>query len=149
MNCYLRDALKEDIDLLFQWTNEPMVRKNSFSQHNISFIEHQEWFNNIFENKNCKQYIFIVDECAVGQVRITVTGEVAEIGYSVSKEHRSLGYGRKMLELIREKVWEDFPVVKKIIGSVKCDNIASKKAFLGAGYEEAYTVYEIQKRVLS
>lgn len=39
----------------------------------------------------------------------------------------------------------DFLQAKKIIGRVKSENIASKKAFLNARYQEDYRIYELLK----
>lgn len=35
MKEYLREATKDDVDLLFKWTNDPAVRKNSFSSEKL------------------------------------------------------------------------------------------------------------------
>ena len=40
---YLRLAEMEDMDLLFTWANEEMVRKNSFSTRKITYEEHVIW----------------------------------------------------------------------------------------------------------
>ena len=39
-NIYLRVADASDMDLIFQWANEPLVRKNSFSTREITYKEH-------------------------------------------------------------------------------------------------------------
>lgn len=47
-----------------------------------------------------------------------------------------------MLELVKNQVFKDFPMVDKLTGLVKTDNLASKKAFENAGYEEKYSMFE-------
>ena len=47
MSVYLKEAGRKDLDLLFQWVNEPSVRKNSFSTNVVSYEEHIEWYNKI------------------------------------------------------------------------------------------------------
>lgn len=143
MGRYLRRATKEDRDLLFQWANDSLVRKNSFSTAKISYEEHVKWFAKILKRDDCIQYIYMDDDCPVGQVRITLKADTAEIGYSICAEKRRLGYGQDLLHLISERVWEEFPNVKKIIGEVKPENTASQKAFLDAGYRETYRVFEM------
>ena len=145
MQQYLRKATIQDRDLLFQWANDTVVRKNSFSTEKISYEEHVNWYNHILNSDNCVQYIYMDSECPVGQVRITQKGDAAEISYSICAEKRALGYGTKLLSLISEKVWDEFPHVKKIYGEVKPENTASQKAFLHAGYTETYRVFEMVK----
>ena len=50
-------------------------------------------------------------------------------------------------EIIRidQQAWIDFPQAKKLIGRVKSENIASQKAFIDAGYQEDYHIYELLK----
>ena len=143
MRRYLRRATEEDRDLLFQWANDSLVRENSFSTVKISYEEHVKWFDRILKRDDCIQYIYMDDDCPVGQVRITLKDHTAEIGYSICAEKRRLGYGQDLLHLISEKVWEEFPDVKKVYGEVKPGNIASQKAFLDAGYKETYRVFEM------
>ncbi|MGN0416175.1 MAG: GNAT family N-acetyltransferase [Agathobacter sp.] len=145
MKCYLREAIEEDVDLLFQWANDPVVRQNSFSTKTISYQEHVNWFFNLLSSENCKQYIYLVEDVPVGQVRITIVDGIAEIGYSVCEEKRSQGHGNNILLLIKEKIENEFPMVSKVVGKVKPENIASQKAFLDAGYREAFRQFEIVK----
>lgn len=142
MKEYLREATKDDVDLLFKWTNDPAVRKNSFSSEKITYEEHTSWYRSLLENKNCKQYIYMCGDCPIGQIRIVQKEKNAEISYSICTEKRSQGYGAKMLELVKNQVFKDFPMVDKLTGLVKTDNLASKKAFENAGYEEKYSMFE-------
>ncbi len=141
---YLRLAVKSDMDLLFEWANESLVRKNSFSSERICYEEHKAWFERLLQNKNCWQYIYMYDGKETGQARLTVNGEEAEIGYSICAEMRGQGHGRKLLELVCRQAQQDFPGVRKIIGKVKPENAASQKAFVKAGFEETYTAFEIK-----
>lgn len=82
-------------------------------------------------------------EYPVGQARITLNGDSAEIGYSICEEMRSRGYGQKLLALISEKVLKEFPDISTIFGEVKPENYASQNAFLHAGYTETYRVFQM------
>lgn len=75
-------------------------------------------------------------------MRVTVKGDTAEIGYSVCAEKRGMGHGEQILTLIAGQIEVDFPEVKRVIGKVKTENIASQRAFLNTGYTENYRVYE-------
>lgn len=145
MSVYLRKADYADLDLLFQWVNEPLVRKNSFSSTPVSYEEHKNWYKMVLRDMNCRQYIYMDGGCPIGQVRTVCKKDVVEINYSICAEKRFKGYGKKLLELIGRQVWHDFPQAKKVIGYVKTENIASQKVFLDAGYREAYRTYEFLK----
>lgn len=144
MKGYLRKADENDMNLLFNWANESMVRKNSFSSKEILYEEHKAWYKNLLNRTDCVQYIYMDKTEAVGQVRLTIKGSVAEIAYSICAPKRCMGYGKTMLRLIYEQVKIDFPQIKKLIAKVKPDNIASKKAFLDVGYTECYDTFEIE-----
>lgn len=141
---YLRKAVKQDIDLLFEWVNEEAVRKNAFSTGRISYDEHQKWFENLLAREDAGQYIFEQEDEPVGQIRVCVNDDEAEIDYSICKEKRGLGYGKEMLRLLAERIKQDFPKVKKLTAKVKPDNTASQKVFLDMGYAEKYRFYELE-----
>lgn len=144
MALYLRRANSEDCDLLFKWANDSLVRENSFSTDKISYAEHVQWFNKLMQRDDCVQYILMDDCIPVGQARITICDDAAEVGYSICSEKRNSGYGSKLLKLVVEAVHKELPEVTKIVGKVKPENIASQKAFLNAGYEEIYRTFEIK-----
>lgn len=143
MDGYLRKATEADMDLMFVWANEPSVRKNSFVTNEITYAEHKEWFQKLLTDTDCRQYIYMKDNEAIGQARIMASNETAEIGYSICREKRGQGYGQKLLKLVKEQVKCDFPQVQKLIGKVKPHNIASQKAFANAGFWVEYYTYGI------
>lgn len=143
MGQYLRKATIEDRDLLFQWANDPLVRKNSFSTAEIAYEEHVDWYNRVLDREDCIQYIYMDGEYPVGQARITLNGDSAEIGLSICEEMRSRGYGQKLIALISEKVLKEFPDISKIFAEVKPENYASQNALLHAGYTETYRVFQM------
>lgn len=142
MNGYLREAQENDTDLLYNWANEEAVRRNSFHTEQIPYSEHLNWFHNLLTSSCIKQYIYIDDGEPVGQVRITVDKDEAELSYSITKEKRGMGHARIMLTLLKQKVQEDFPQVKKLTAKVKSSNLASQKVFRGLNYESKYEVFE-------
>lgn len=143
MDGYLRCVQKEDIDLLFKWTNEPTVRRNFFSMDKIPYEEYKKWFEKLLTRKDMKQYVYVYDDEPIGEVRIHIHGDEAEIGYSVCAEKRGMGHGKNLLQLLYNQVQVDFPEVKKLVAKVKPDNIASQRAFLDMGYTEIYEAFEI------
>ena len=144
MNGYLRRATETDIDLLFQWVNEQTVRRNAFSTAEITYEEHVKWYKKTLSRSDCRQYIYMSGNEAIGQIRLTINEDEAEIDYSICLEKRGMGYGKQMLSLLRMQVKQDFPNIRRLIGKVKPENLASQKAFVSMGYEEKYRVFEME-----
>lgn len=138
---YLRKAEWSDMDLLYEWANDFVVRKNSFQSEKISYNVHQSWFTRMMYNEKMIQYILMEDEKAVGQIRMTIDGCKAEIGYSISANYRQKGYGRKILQLVAEEVRNKFPDIKELVAKVKPENTVSKRVFESEGYEMKYLCY--------
>ncbi len=134
----LRKAVPEDVDLLFKWANDPEVRRNSFNSEPISYEDHCKWFNKLMNDPSQVQYILMSGDKPVGQIRFTLKGDEALIGYSVAPGMRGLGYGSSMLDLAEMKIREECPEVRKLIGRVKPENTGSGKCFEKNGYEEEY-----------
>ena len=135
---------KEDCDLIYNWANEPTVRKKSFNSEKITYEEHKKWFDTKLNDENCRMYILEIDGIKIGQIRVDIENEVAKLSYSIGKEHRGKGNGVIMLTLLEDKLIDE--KVSIIRGLVKHENIASKKCFEKCGYtkkeEEDYIVYE-------
>ena len=140
----MRTVKEDDIDLLFAWANDPEVRKNAFHTEPIPYETHQKWFANLMNDEKQVQYIFMVDEKPAGQIRLSISEEEAVIDYSIAADMRGRGYGKRMLELIREEAGRSYPFIHTLIGRVKKGNPASGKCFAACGYEESFTQFELK-----
>lgn len=140
---YLRIATEEDMDLLFEWANEASVRANSFSTSMIPYEEHKSWYKRIMSRTDCRQYIYMYGGQAVGQIRVSVSEDVAEVSYSICAGMRGMGHGKNMLQCLSRQMKCDYPQVQKLVAKVKPGNTASAKAFSDTGYIKKYEVYEL------
>ncbi len=139
---HLRKATPFDIDILFRWVNDKKVRQNAFDSHTITYEEHVVWFDRMINDTNQAQYILMLSDKPIGQVRLTMKGTEAEIDYSISKSVRGCGYGGEIVGLIKEKIQEEYPFIRKLIGRVKSSNIASYRCFMKNNFEETYRQFE-------
>lgn len=141
---YLRNAEMKDIDILFCWANNPDVRKNAFHTGPISYDEHRNWFTNLMKDSNQHQYILMLQDQAVGQVRVSLTdsSDAAEIDYSIDQKYRGKGYGSVMLELLIDEIKSKHKNIVRLIGRVKHGNLASESCFEKCGFCEQYKEYE-------
>lgn len=139
---YLRKATESDMELLFEWANDETVRQNAFNTASISYEEHKAWFSRMMADENVVQYILMNDDTPVGQIRLTIDGSKALIGYSIAKEERGKGYGKEIINLVKGNVKQDYAQVDKLIGKVKPNNQPSLFCFEENGFDKKYIQYE-------
>lgn len=137
----LRKVEKRDMDLLYKWANDPVVRRNSFNMNPIPYENHVKWFNMMMENSAALQFIMMDEDTPVGQIRLNIDGKEAEIGYSIGSEYRGKGYGHKVLQLVTEEVRKNYPGIDRLIAKVKPENKASNALFEKEGYLMEYCCY--------
>jgi RimJ/RimL family protein N-acetyltransferase len=129
-----RYAIESDLDLYYQWLNDPEVRKNSFNQQEVSYADHSKWFKKILKNPSAFLYVFHWDrQYPVGQVRI-VKGELESIiGISIDAKYRGKGMTVEIIKLACSDFLSKFSD-QKIIAFIKPENVASLKVFKSAGF---------------
>lgn len=127
-----REAIKEDMLLVYNWSNDSLVRKNSYDSEPIKLDNHQKWFDSKVNNKNTKLYIVEYNSSPAGIVRYEVKEEHAVVGITIAKEFR----GRKLASLFLSKTAKEYfnEFKKPIIAYIKKENIPSVKSFKKAGY---------------
>lgn len=134
---YLREVKKDDINLLFDWANDPSVRINSFTSNAISFEEHQNWFNKLLENSTKTIFIYCFGDFTIGQVRIEEEKDnILLIDYSIDKNFRGQGYGKLLLGLLIQEVKARKIPVRELVGYVKYENIPSQRVFEATGFDK-------------
>ena len=138
MALYLREAVKEDMDLLYQWVNDPEVRRNAFHTEQIPYDTHKKWFENVLKDRNVLQYILMEEYHGVtkeiGQIRLSLDKDRAVIGYSIAEEMRGKGFGSRMVQMAEEKLKEARQEIVVLEAQVKYENKASSKVFEKCGY---------------
>lgn len=124
----------EDQQLLWQWANDPIVRRFSFAKEPVPLSEHVPWFSRVLSNPNEKIFIFEnLNGTPVGQVRFRIQGCEAVVSITVASEFRGQGYGGNMLQAALNELFrqQDVHVVHAY---VLPENTASRKLFLRAGF---------------
>ena len=129
----LRKATIKDAKDLFDIANDPVTRKNSFSEKPIEWENHIYWLSDKLLDKNCLFYVGVEDEKVCGSIRFDIKGKKAIISYSVAPAFRGKGIGTKLLLMAEEFVKNEAGKIE-LIGEVKTDNEASKKCFIKNGY---------------
>jgi UDP-2,4-diacetamido-2,4,6-trideoxy-beta-L-altropyranose hydrolase len=128
----LRYATERDKQDLWQWRNDAQTRTMSLSTHEVSWAEHCDWFEKVFDDG--ARHLLIGDNMGIacGSVRLDQTGVNAEINITVAPEHRGLGVGLALLKAAA--VQAQLIGLKKLTAVIRPANKASKVIFERAGY---------------
>jgi len=130
----MRKAGKKDVDIVFGLSNDPEVRKVSFSQESIPYSDHVRWFNEKIVDPECLFFLFFVDSEFAAQIRIVRENDsVAELSISVIEAFRGRGVAAEfMKQAVNEakRCWG----VSAIRALVKKENSASNRFFVKVGY---------------
>lgn len=131
-----RKAISADVQLYFDWANDPIVRAQSYNSTVIDFENHKNWYESKIKDSSCLLLLFQNEEkINVGQIRIQKINESqALIGISIAAEHRGKGCAREMLLLASDYFLEKNKGYL-INAYIKEQNISSKQAFEKAGFE--------------
>jgi RimJ/RimL family protein N-acetyltransferase len=135
MQIHHRKAKLSDLNLYFEWTNDPSTRSNSFSTQEVDYQEHIQWFSKKVEDKRALLLVFENEEnIPVGQIRIEQKTEENIIGISIDKKFRGLGLAVPMLTSACEVFFIKFQA-KNIQAYIKKTNLASLNSFKKAGFD--------------
>lgn len=130
-----RPASKDDCELMFNWANDPEVRRYSFHPEPIPRADHVRWFGCKLKDPDSKIYILSGPEKEpAGQIRFhKILPDEAEIAVMIKKEFRGRGFGAKGIRLLSDHILSE-KWVKLIHALIKEDNQGSIKSFKKAGY---------------
>ena len=129
----LRKVIKTDEILLFDWINDPDVRKWSFNKNSITLDVHKIWFKQKFDDVNVLMWIFEVNSTPAGLVRLEKDNSEVVINYLISSQSRGKGLASKMLKMAMNEVrshWQNIMVFAYTLP----ENIASIKSLERAGF---------------
>ncbi len=127
-----RKATLEDSKLIFDWSNDDLVRQNSFSSEKLVFKNHKQWFVKKLKEENQLFLIALVNNHEAGLIRYTLEEQNAVVGISISKTFRGKQLAARFLV---ESAKEYFKInALPIFAYIKKNNIASIKSFENAGY---------------
>lgn len=134
-NHHARLATTDDIQIYFEWANDPATRQQSFNSEPISWENHVDWFARKVADPNALLLVFeVASGDPMGQVRFEkqADGEVI-IGVSVDAYFRGKGLASMLIRnAVRECIeqWGNVP----ISAYIKPENKASVRAFERAGF---------------
>jgi RimJ/RimL family protein N-acetyltransferase len=130
----LRDATLADAEFLYALRTDPDVVVNSNRIAPPDLAEHTAWLERALANKWVRLFIIEAYGGPAGQCRLDVSYDVvtAEVSIALIRSARGQGLGTRALrDLAAEAAASHIRWLEAVI---KETNIASRKAFLNAGY---------------
>lgn len=128
-----------DCELLFGWTNNDLVRKNSYNSDYIDWADHVAWFNSILAKPDSIIYIAEVDGKPAGYVRFENKQETIIISIFIDDVYRGMGFSQRFIRECTQRYQRDFGN-KTITAYIKQNNKPSLNAFKKAGYRKSAIV---------
>lgn len=130
----MKRARPDDVEPVFELSNDPDVRAASFSSLQIPYVDHVSWFGRQLEDGDVSFFVFYRGKDLVGQIRFRREAEpVYTVSVSVSKTFRGSGCARPMMRAallalagIRGR--------KKVHAFIKPENTASIRYFQDLGF---------------
>lgn len=129
-----RKVNENDVQLIYDWNNDPITRANSHNQARIEFADHEKWFAARIKDEQLDFLIFSYNGTPCGTVRILREETENVIGIAIAPEFR----GKKLAALILSQAGEYFygrHGRKEITAYIKKQNSASIRSFQKVGYE--------------
>ena len=130
----LRPLHPDDIYNIFDLSNEKEVRKNSFQPEQISFEDHEKWFDKMYNNSDNLFLVISIQGDFAGQVRFDFEDDSATISISIKKSFRGLGLGISFLDESIQYLKKNVPFIKLIKAYIKENNKKSLKLFEHMGF---------------
>jgi len=130
----MRPAQAADCSLLWRWTNDPAVRKASFSSAEIPWEAHTFWFAQRMADPGSTFLIFEEESEPVGCVRFQSSSMAdTEIGVTLGPQFRQCGLAPRLLDRATEHAFEQ-GTAQRVHAYIKLDNPASARSFERAGF---------------
>lgn len=141
----LRRATAEDCWDVYEWRQHPDTRMHFFDPRPISRAAHAEWFGRVLVDPKC--HLLVAHDGAtrgpVGVLRLDERGADAEVDVYVVPGLAGKGWGSAMLSAAASWASSQLPV-RRLIARVLPANVASRRAFINAGFGLDHEVYAIE-----
>jgi UDP-2,4-diacetamido-2,4,6-trideoxy-beta-L-altropyranose hydrolase len=129
----IKPCKQSDLDLVYQWSNDPLVRKNSYTSEPIEYEQHVAWFKQKLRSDKTQLFILMVNTVPAGLVRFELDDSHTVIGLLISQDFRGNGLASPMLDQACEYYFKF--KTSPIWAYIKKSNIASLKSFKRANFE--------------
>ena len=148
----LRRAKIEDMQDVFELSNEDRVRHFSIQKEKIKWDDHVNWYNQAINDKNFVFYIVTNNRGEfLGQIRYKLSKNTAVISISLSSTIIGRGLSKDIAKNSLTKLTEEEKGIDTIVAMVSLNNAVSKKMFQSLGFievgiEDGFYKFELRIR---
>jgi UDP-2,4-diacetamido-2,4,6-trideoxy-beta-L-altropyranose hydrolase len=138
----VRLATIQDSDAILEWRNSETTRKHIFSPELIPKDVHREWFLNSLKNPNRVILIGEINFKPIGVLRYDISSNEALVSVYLIPNNIGKGIGTELIA--SGSIWlkKNRPLITLINAQILSNNIASKKVFKQAEYEEHHITFQ-------
>ena len=139
MNIRRAQNNQKDCNLVYNLSNDPEVRANSFNTSLIEYRNHVAWYNRTLTDDNVLFFLLFEDNNFIGQIRFsreTKESDSCIISLSITKQFRGKGIGSAFLQKGIGEINKTWPDIKKIIAEIKKENKSSISLFERNGFRK-------------
>ena len=130
----LRAAVMDDAEMVFGWRNLASIVEVGSLKREVSWVEHQRWFEDSLRGDKRHLFIILVDDEPAGQMRFDRAGpHTAELSLYLLPAFSGRGLGVQAIEDGCHHMWKT-DCAKQIVAWVREDNARSLSAFCKAGF---------------
>ena len=133
-----RAACVDDEALLLEWANDPITRRNAFSEKSITPREHHAWLRaRLADADGCHLYVVETDDAVpIGQVRFDRLADAWRLSYALAPAFRGRRLGRPLLEAAIADLARREPHAT-LVAEVKPANSSSQRVLRSLGFTES------------
>lgn len=124
----LRPATLDDARAIWAWRNEPAARQASRQTAEITWEDHQAWFEPALATRI--MLVAEVDDRAVGMVRLDPSDAGWRVSINLAPEVRGQGLGQPLLAAALGHAPGPF------LAEIRHGNMASERIFLACGFKK-------------
>lgn len=132
LNIGFREANMSDLERTFEWSNDEVVRKNSYNSAAITLDDHSKWFSQKIASAKTLFLIVLVNEHPAGIVRFEQEGTQAVVGILIAEKYRGQSLADQILRKSADVYFSKYTA--PIRAYIKKTNQASLKSFEKAGF---------------
>lgn len=132
LNISFVKASEEDMLMVYNWSNDSLVRKNSYESKPIELESHKKWYLSKIKSSNTIFLIALVNGEKAGVVRFEIDVNSSIVGILIPEKYRGQKLASELLIESSKLYFNKFDV--PIHAYIKKENIASIKSFEKANY---------------
>lgn len=129
-----RKASEEDVMQVFEWSNDPLSRTNSYFSDPIPLETHKKWFAERLKDPSSSIYIAEVNNVPAGMIRYSLEENNAIVGILIGENFRGQGFATDFLTGTAKLYFKENKL--PVFAYIKVQNRASIRSFEKAGYQK-------------